>query len=71
MLGNLVRFKVLAYYDDYAEIYYVTENKEKGIESGNVLSFRKENEKWKYDNWLETIWSNQGSADGYIWPYGR
>lgn len=71
MLGNLFHLKVLTYHDDYAEVYYVTGNKESGAKCGDVLSFRKENGNWIYDKWLKTVWSNHGSADGYIWPYGR
>lgn len=38
--------------------------------SGNLYNFKKENNMWVYDGW-DTIWSRSGSADGFIWPYGR
>ena len=37
MIGDeLVRFKIIAYYDDYAEVYYVTGNKGTDFKSGDV-----------------------------------
>ena len=72
MLGKeLIRFKVLAYYDDHAEVYYVTSTKEFDIELGDIVNFRKENGKWIIDGYPDTVWSKHGNADGYIWPYGR
>ena len=72
MIGDeLVRFKIIAYYDDYAEVYYVTRIKGTDFKSGDVLRFRKEDGKWIYDGWPRTVWSNHGNADEYIWPYGR
>ena len=72
ILGKeLIRLKILAYYDDHAEVYYVTSTKEFDTEIGDVVSFRKENGKWICDGYPHTIWSKHGNADEYIWPYGR
>lgn len=71
MLGDLYRFKVIEYNDDYAEVYYVTGNKETGAKGGDTLKFKRSGNKWIYTELWSTIWSNRGSADGFIWPYGR
>ena len=72
MMGHdLYKLKVIAYYDDYAKIYCVTGNEETGTKAGDILRFKKEEGKWVYDSWIDTVWSNRGSADGYMWPYGR
>ncbi len=72
MFGNeLVKLKILAYYDDHATLYYVTATEEFDVELGDVVDFKKENGKWICDGYPNTIWSKHGSADGYIWPYGR
>ena len=72
MMGHdLYKLKVIAYYDDYAKIYCVNGNEETGSKGGDILRFKKEEGKWVYDSWIDTVWSNRGSADGYMWPYGR
>lgn len=57
--------KVLDYSDDYARIYYKT------FEYGIIYKYKKYNNKWCFEEWGETVWSRRGSADGFIWPYGR
>lgn len=64
MIGGTPKPKVLKYTDTRAEIYYVDK------EDGNFIVFQKKNNKWVIDSW-DTIWSKTGSADGFIWPYGR
>ncbi len=59
-------YKVMRYSKNYAEVYYVTED----CISGNILKFYKENNEWIMTSW-NTVWSKHGSADGFIWPYGR
>ena len=59
-------YKVMSYSKNYAEVYYVTAD----CVSGNILRFSKEENKWVMTSW-DTIWSKYGSADGFIWPYGR
>lgn len=41
-----------------------------GHETVNLVWFKKEDGKWMYDNW-ETIWSQNGSADGWTFPFYR
>ena len=73
MIGpDLFYLKVMKYDEEYADIYYVTGNKETGRKCGNGLVFEKENGKWVFTGKWSTIWTELGgSADGYIWPYGR
>ena len=72
MIGeDLFRFKVMEYNDNYASIYYVSGYRDDGTKWGNSLRFKKENGKWIFTGAWSTVWSNRGSADGYIWPYGR
>jgi len=65
MLDPADNLKILSYSGDTAKVYY----KDKNI--GNILEFNKSNETWLYIRWVDTVWSKQGSADGFIWPYFR
>ena len=67
MLGDIDHLKVLSYSDSYARVYYVSENRS----GGDVLVFQKQDDQWVYAEWERTVWSKQGSADGFIWPYFR
>ena len=71
MIDDVHHFKVIVYDDDYARVYYVSADEKTGSKSGNTLDFKKEFGKWKYTGTWVTIWSNRGSADGFVWPYGR
>lgn len=64
MLGDMEYWKVLDISQDYARVYFVSKNHS----NANILTFIKEDGKWKYKNW-ETIWSQSGSASEVIWPY--
>ncbi len=66
MIGNIEYLKVLNYTGDTARVYYVSE-KHSG---GDILEFCKERGKWHCISW-NTIWSEGGSADGFVWPYIR
>ena len=58
-------FKVLDYSEDSARIYCVTYSS-----TGEVLHLSKIGKTWELQkNGWETIWSDTGSADGFIWPY--
>ena len=39
--------------------------------TGDDVHFIDITDKWIYDGWPRTVWSNHGNADEYIWPYGR
>ena len=65
MLGEIDYLKVLEYSEEYARVYYVSENRS----AGDILSFVKQGDKWKYDYWERTVWSATGSASEVIWPY--
>ena len=60
--------KVLNYTSHSAKVYYITENHG----SGSILYFKRANKKsnWEFVEW-EVVWSDSGSADGYVWPYIR
>ena len=71
MIGDVYRFKVIECNDKYAEVYYVSEYKETGNKAGSTLKFQKVDNEWIFTGAWSTVWSKHGSADGYIWPYGR
>ena len=59
--------KILEYKDDYAKLYCINYN----VHSGSLCTFKKENDKWIFKSWGRAVWSKHGSADGFMWPYGR
>ena len=64
MLDSYKYFKVLEYSEQEAIVFYVSD-------TGDVITFSKENsEQWSMQEW-RTIWSNSGSADSFFWPYYR
>ena len=63
---SLDYLKVIKYNKDYAEVYYVTDNKS----TAEIVSFKKINGKWIFNEWERTVWSRVGgSASEVIWPY--
>lgn len=65
MLGAIEYLRVLKYSSNFAKVYYVG----KDHCGGDILTFVRENKKWKCSNW-ETVWSGRGgSASEVIWPY--
>ncbi len=59
--------KILEYNDDYARLYCINYN----VHSGSLCTFLKKDGKWIFKSWGRGVWSRHGSADGFIWPYGR
>lgn len=59
--------KVLNYTENLARTYCVSEK----YGNGNVFIYKKINDVWYLDKWEKTVWSRNGSADGFIWPYIR
>lgn len=57
--------KVINISKSKATVYYVS----KGT-FGNIIHFANSNGQWKLQSW-ETVWSKNGSADGFMWPYLR
>lgn len=59
--------KVLEYSEHRAVIYYVTV-----FDCGNIVVFEREDAQtpWAFYEW-HTVWSDGGSADGFVWPYIR
>lgn len=66
MITGIEYYKVFSYSEIKAKVLYV----ELGHETVNFVWFKKEKGKWMYDNW-ETIWSQNGSADGWTFPFYR
>jgi len=66
MIDGIEYFKVMDYSETYAKVYYVS----KGRYSGNMFIFVQKDGHWILDNW-ETIWSETGSADSFMWPLYR
>jgi hypothetical protein len=65
MISEIAYLKVLNYSDKTAKVYYVT----KEYSSGNIVSFKLNDDgKWIETEW-NTIWSVAGSASEMIWPY--
>jgi hypothetical protein len=65
MMSKSKTIKVLEYSTISSRVYY------KNSYSGNVLKFIKKDDKWVLDKWEKTVWSKMGSADDFMWPYGR
>ena len=62
MLTKSEYYKVISYCNETAEVFYVSG-------SGDLLTFKKDKSgNWKLSEW-KTIWSDSGSADGFMWPY--
>lgn len=67
-LDPVTSLKVLVYSKKKARVYY------KDKFGGYLLEVCKDGNKWVFSNnnkWLVAVWSKQGSADGFIWPYIR
>ena len=59
------KVKVLYYNNCYACVYACTDY------YGNIYHLKNEDyEHWEQYAW-ECVWSRSGSADDFIWPYGR
>ncbi len=65
MIDDVDFLKVIDYSDTTAQVYYVS----KGT-FGILMIFNKEKNEWLVENW-RTVWSEVGSADGFLWPYIR
>ena len=65
MLPATETIKVLSYTDETAIVLY-----RKRRYYTCVFKFIKKNGEWIRVSW-NTIWSNTGNADGFIWPYIR
>lgn len=66
MLSEPVWFRILSYNDEFAEIYYISED----FRLGSIVSFNKVDGEWKYDGCADTRWTLLGgTADENVWPY--
>lgn len=64
MLNASRYFKVLTYSKKEAKVFYVSD-------TGDLITFFKNEEgNWEIKEW-RTVWSKTGSADEFYWPYYR
>ena len=63
------KIKVLKYNNDDAKVYAIFEN---DLNEVGLLYYFKNNDDgdWVFD-YYDAVYSKTGSADGFIWPYGR
>ncbi len=65
-------YRILSYSETEIEIYFVrnVDSDPRDYRLGGVITFRRDSDgKW-YDNFGGNyLWSGEGSADEYIWPY--
>lgn len=68
MLEKSDYLKILDYSDTDATVYYVGPNRS----YANIIRFSRDSKKsqWIQVGW-NTIWSRNGNADGFVWPYIR
>ena len=59
MIGDMEYIKILDYTENYARIYYVSEDKS----LGSIIEFSKIDDKWMYSKWADALWSTSGNAD--------
>lgn len=64
MLSASPTVKVLEYSNDEARVYY------RSYQGGTVIRFHKVDNRWELVDW-GIGWSRTGTADDWIWPYGR
>ena len=64
ILTDAEYYKVISYSKDTAKVFYVSD-------SGDLLTFKKNDDGcWELSGW-KTIWSTSGSASEFMWPYYR
>ncbi len=68
---RLHKIKVLDCKDSYIRIYYVLDYYGTTKPGYGFVAEIKDGERMNPALADKCIWSNYGSADGYIWPYGR
>ncbi len=65
LLNQPDRWKVLSYTKSSACVYYAGES------AGETLTFVRDGDgPWTCCRW-RAVWSDSGSADGFVWPYIR
>ena len=66
MFDGVALCKVFSYRNDAADVYFVDDDRECGF---RVIAER-DGDGWRMREW-KTVWSTNGSADDFIWPYYR
>ena len=73
MVGETEYLKVLKYSPYYAEsyafVYYVSKNRTCG--KVYLFDYSHERLEWEFVNNGVTVWSKDGSTNGFVWPYIR
>lgn len=68
---RLHKLKVLNYNDGYIRIYYVLDYYGTTEQDYGFIAEIKDGKRMNPKLADDCVWSNYGSADDYIWPYGR
>ncbi len=68
MISNAEYFKIYKYTKDEAKVFFVEKDKEFSV---MAYFYKDENGEWAPSETWECIWSKQGSASEFIWPYYR
>ena len=66
MIDQIEYFKITSYNNEDACVFYVTDTHSSGVR----MNFSGGSGNWKLSNW-SAVWSANGSADGFCWPYYR
>ena len=65
MIDSIDYLKILSKTTTHAKIYYV----EKG-DAGYIVEAQYNDSGWHMTDW-DCVWSKMGTADGFVFPYGR
>ena len=68
---RLHKFKVISCKHDYVKIYYVLNHYETMEPAYGFVAEFKNGERINPEVSDKCVWSSYGSADGFVWPYGR
>ena len=68
---RLDKIKVLNYDDGYVRIYYVLDYYGTTEPGYGFVAEIKNGERIRPDLMDDCVWSDYGSADDFVWPYGR
>ena len=65
--NDIQSFKVIDYSQAEATVYYINAERTVGF---TIQFFKNQSDYFEFKSW-DAVWSESGSADGFIWPYIR